>query len=359
MIKSGAQTLSENTDTGYVLLKLLYNCVSKTRGSMNRKTARILVLTLLTSVVTFAQDPHFSQFYANRLYLNPAFAGVDRCPKLSLNYRNQYPSLGVYETFSASYDQYVSALRGGVGVLVMRDEAADGALTLTEASAIYSYHLQLSRKFTLLAGFQATFRQRGLDFGRLTFPDQIDQFYGFVRPTNEIPPNQPTNQHVDISVGLLGYGENYYFGVAGHHLTQPNEAFFTDSRLPFKFTVHGGASIPIGRKRLISSTQSYLIPNLVYQRQGNIGQITLGLSFNRGFITGGLAYRNSETNPDAVVAIVGFTPPDWPFALGYSYDFTISNFSGAGAGAHEISLSYRFPCVSRRRRPQELTCPKF
>lgn len=326
---------------------------------MNRKSARILLIALLSGFYAFGQDPHFSQFYANRLYLNPAFAGVDRCPKITLNYRNQYPTLGVYETFSGSYDQYIESLRGGLGILVVRDEAAQGALTLTEASAIYSYHLSVSRKFQLLAGFQATFRQRGLDFNALTFPDQIDQYYGFVRPTNELPPDQPTNTHVDISVGLLGYGKGYYFGVAGHHLTEPNEAFYTESKLPFKFTIHGGASIPVGRKRLHNSTQSYLIPNVVYQRQGNVGQITAGLSFNRGYITGGLAYRNSETNPDAIVAIVGLTPPNWPFTFGYSYDFTISNFSGAGNGAHEISLSYRFECPRPRRRIEELKCPTF
>lgn len=314
---------------------------------------------MLSSVATLAQDPHFSQFYANRLYLNPAFAGVDRCPKISLNYRNQYPTMGVYETFSASYDQYVSSLRGGIGVLVMRDEAASGALNLTEASLVYSYHLSVSRKFQILAGFQATFRQRALDFYQLTFPDQIDQFYGFVRPTNEIPPDQSTNQHVDISVGLLGYGKGYYFGVVGHHLTEPNEAFYTESKLPFKFTVHGGASIPVGRKRLANSTQSYLIPNVVWQMQGEVMQVTAGLSFNRGYITGGLAYRNSGTNPDALVATVGLTPPNWPFTVGYSYDFTISNFGGAGNGAHEISLSYRFDCRRPRRRVEALKCPTF
>ena len=52
-----------------------------------------------------AQDPHFTQYYANPLYLNPAFAGVKQCPRVTTNYRNQYPSLGVYQTFSASYDQ--------------------------------------------------------------------------------------------------------------------------------------------------------------------------------------------------------------------------------------------------------------
>ncbi|MDZ7848575.1 MAG: type IX secretion system membrane protein PorP/SprF [Owenweeksia sp.] len=72
------------------------------------------------------------------------------------------------------------ALNGGLGVLVMRDAAGDGALTATEASAIYSYHLQVSREFTLQAGFQATFRQRGIDWAGLNFPDEIDPFYGFV-----------------------------------------------------------------------------------------------------------------------------------------------------------------------------------
>ena len=135
-----------------------------------------------------AQDAHFTQFYANPIYLNPAFAGVSQCPKVNVNYRNQYPTLGVYQTTSASYDQYVDALNGGVGVLMLQDEAANGALSLTEVSLAYSYHLTVTRDFSVLFGAQGTFRQRLLDWGNLTFPDQIDPFYGFVKPTNEIPP---------------------------------------------------------------------------------------------------------------------------------------------------------------------------
>lgn len=307
-----------------------------------------------------AQDPHFSQFYANPLYLNPALAGIDKCPRLNLNYRNQYPSLSsVYQTFSASYDQYVDKLNGGVGLMILRDEAANGTLNLTEVSAIYSYHLQITRKFYILAGFQATYRQRAIDPFNLQWPDQIDDFYGFVRPTNEII-EAMNNQHLDLTTGAVAYMENFYLGFAVHHLTEPNEAFLTTYNLPRKYTVHGGATIPLGRKNLHNSQQNKLIPHFVFQQQANMFHITTGVSFNRGPITGGLAVRHGNINPDALVMIFGFSPGgDIPFGIGYSYDYVIGKLTNAVGGAHEISLFYRFPCVTSRKRIKELSCPKF
>jgi type IX secretion system PorP/SprF family membrane protein len=318
-----------------------------------------LILLVCMGTLAQAQDPHFSQYYANPLYLNPAFAGVQKCPKLHLNYRNQYPSLGVYQTYSASYDQYIDGIKGGLGVLAMRDEAGNGALNLTEASLIYSYHLNVTRKFTLLAGFQATFRQRTLDWGGLTFPDQIDEFYGFVKPTNEVPPGNNTNNHLDLSVGFLGFTEYWYLGVSAHHLTQPNEAFLSSNQLPLKLTVHGGASIPLGRRRLHNSTRNILIPNIVYQLQGSASQITGGLSFNRGPISGGLAIRHGGYNPDAVIIILGVAPEKQAWSIGYSYDYTISDLTNVPGGAHEISLMYTFPCRVRKKQIKEIKCPTF
>ena len=320
------------------------------------------ITLILASCALFsvsAQDPHFSQYYANPLYLNPAFAGVKKCPKIHLNYRNQYPSLGVYQTYSASYDQYISGIRGGLGVLLLRDEAGNGALNLTEASLIYSYHLNVTRKFTLLAGFQATFRQRTLDWNSFTFPDQIDAFYGFVKPTQEVPPGDNSNSHLDLSVGFLGFTEHWYLGITANHLTQPNEAFLSNNELPFKFTAHGGASIPLGRRRLHNSTQNLLIPNIVYQLQGGASQITVGLSFKRGPISGGLALRHGSRNPDAVIIILGVAPPKSPWAIGYSYDYTISDMTNVIGGAHEVTLAYQFKCRVRKKQIREIKCPSF
>ncbi len=323
------------------------------------------ILTLFAFVVVVgglrlnAQDPHFTQAYANPLYLNPAFAGVNKCPTVNLNYRNQYPTFGVYQTFSASYDQYVEGMRGGLGLLVMRDEAGNGVLTNTEVSGIYSYHLNVSRKFTILAGLQATLRQRGLNWGDFRFPDEIDPFFGFVRESAEVAPGQNTNTHFDVSTGFIGFTERFYIGVAAHHLTQPNEAFFTTSQLPIKLTAHTGFTIPLGRKRLNNSTQNYLIPNFVYQMQGQNNQLTSSISFSRGPLSGGLGFRTSSSNPDAFVLLLGYAPEEDAWKIGYSYDVTISQQQNALGGAHEVSLAYQFPCRVRKRQNRAIKCPKF
>ena len=330
--------------------------------------SRLLAPAIITlsAINVMAQDAHFTQFYANPLYLNPAFAGVNICPKVNMSYRNQYPAFGVYQTTSASYDQYVDALSGGVGLLAVQDEAANGQLSLTEVSGIYSYHMEVTRHFSVLFGAQATFRQRMLDWSNLTFPDQIDPFWGFVKPTNEIPPGSGdilNTQNFDLSFGMVGFSENFYIGAVVNHVTQPNEAFLSTSTLPAKITVHMGGSIQMGRKRLYNELDNLLIPHVVLQMQGEAAHLTSGLSFNRGLMTGGLAYRQAlgsiSQNPDALVAIVGISPNDVPWTFGYSYDYTISDLGNSLGGAHEISMRYQFPCRVRRSRNNEIKCPKF
>ena len=53
----------------------------------------VLGAMLLFSAAAGAQDVGFSQFYANPLYLNPAFAGSQVAPRISLTYRAQWPGL--------------------------------------------------------------------------------------------------------------------------------------------------------------------------------------------------------------------------------------------------------------------------
>jgi hypothetical protein len=68
---------------------------------------RILIIFLFAfiSAVADAQDPSFSQFYANPVNLNPAFTGTTELPRLVLQYRNQWPTRGAtFTTYSVSFD---------------------------------------------------------------------------------------------------------------------------------------------------------------------------------------------------------------------------------------------------------------
>ena len=90
---------------------------------MRARQIYLVVLFGWMSLNASAQDPQFTQFYANPLYLNPAFAGSHGCPRFATNYRNEWPSLsGNYVTYSVSYDQYFKTISGGIGVIATHDQ---------------------------------------------------------------------------------------------------------------------------------------------------------------------------------------------------------------------------------------------
>ncbi|RLD70071.1 MAG: hypothetical protein DRI87_08855, partial [Bacteroidetes bacterium] len=108
---------------------------------LSDKLLRLIFFAGILSVVSVvkAQDPEFSQFYANPLYLNPAMTGTAECARINLNYRNQWPSLTkAFITYNISYDQNVASINSGFGVLVMSDRQGDGALNTTMASLLYT-----------------------------------------------------------------------------------------------------------------------------------------------------------------------------------------------------------------------------
>ena len=50
------------------------------------------ILFFLFSYIGLSQDVSFSQINNNKLYLNPAFAGSNSNPELTMSYRNQWPA---------------------------------------------------------------------------------------------------------------------------------------------------------------------------------------------------------------------------------------------------------------------------
>lgn len=331
------------------------------------RVIRIIIVSLFALAwgVTQAQDPEFSQFYANPLYLNPALAGSTECGRLGLNYRSQYPSLSkAYVTYNIAYDQSLPGMNSGIGFIVMSDAQGDGALVRNSISAIYAYKLQVSNPVLISFGVKGGYYQEYLNWDKLTFGDQINPTTGNISPTTlESPPINDNISVIDFSAGaVMSYLDQFFFGVAVDHINQPSLSFYdNDSKLPMKIAFHGGAIINASEGGLGNASGGDVViqPNLLYMQQENFRQLNVGLYVKKYPFVLGSWFRHNFENPDAVVALIGITYNN--FRVGYSYDFTVSQMGGQAGGAHEISFAWDF-CVykeSARRRIRAINSPSF
>ena len=201
----------------------------------------LLGVMLLGAAGASAQDVPYSQFYANPLYLNPAFAGSAVAPRVSLVYRAQWPGLvSAFTTVSASYDQYFEDLHGGVGAILLTDRQGDhGILSTNMVGAMYAFHFQVTRDIHVSAALQTSVVQNALNVSNyMRFGSQIDPERGFVYGLDGVQlPEKTSRISLDFNAGVLVSGNKWYGGFAISHLTQPNQAFYSEDRVPMKITV--------------------------------------------------------------------------------------------------------------------------
>ena len=333
---------------------------------MKKVTKIALLAALLVGAVQSgkAQDVVFSQFYANPMYMNPAFAGSKVCPRISINYRSQWPALvSAFTTVSASYDQYIDALHGGIGALLMTDRQGDhGALQTSSAAVMYAFRFQLGRNVWVNAGLKAGVTNTSLEWDGLRFPDMIDPVAGYILSTGAKPPADGTSKwYLDFDAGALIYGQSWYAGFSAAHLTQPSNGFYGVTKLPMKFTGNIGGLINIAEEARRTSSLGLgtpvLSPNFIYQYQAGFHYFNYGLYLDWMPFLVGVWFRNGLENADAFIFQVGFQQ-DY-FKIGYSYDVTVSKLSNNTSGAHEFSIGILLPCPEKKHKVKAIRCPSF
>ena len=339
---------------------------------MIRQILTISFLCLI-SIGAFSQDAVFSQFYSAPLQLNPAFAGNTYAPRIALNYRHQWPSLGSpYVTYAASYEQMFEPLNSGLGVLVQVDDSGGGIYQTSDLKLAYSYRLTIREGFFAKFGTDIGARQVNLDWNQLIFADQIDQIEGPGGPggipliSDEVRPDDLSNTTFDVGAGFLFYNPHFYAGISGKHLNTPDESFirFNDnleSGLPVRWSIHGGAQINIQEGNRLQ-WPIFLSPNATYIWQGDFAQLDIGAYLGYGMFFAGAWYRHAKTNPDAAIFSVGVQQD--MFKIGYSFDLTISELAATGTGgAHELAFIINFENSDRiknnRRKSQYNDCFKL
>ncbi len=319
-----------------------------------------IIIILFLSLKSFGQDPTFSQFYANQLYLAPSFAGASDYPRLAVNYRNQWPAIpGVFHTYSISFDRYMPAFRSGLGVLATYDVAGSGDLSTTNIGILYSYDIPITREWHVRPGVNFKMHHLGLNIYKLVFSSSLTP--GGVTPPI-IPPPFENVTDIDFATSAIFYNDDIWAGITVDHLLRPRQSFYgDDSQVPVKVNVFGGVQLT-GRSRLRRQYTETVTIAGNFQTQGGFYQSDVGLYYYRNPLMFGMWYRGipfvTSQAGDAIIALLGFKTND--LHIGYSYDFTISNLVTSSGGAHEISLVYRFSAIQLgRTRIRALPCPDF
>ena len=226
---------------------------------MLKRIKYILILSLILITDGFGQDPTFSQFYANPLYLSPSFAGATQEYRLAINYRNQWPSVpGVFHTYNIAFDKAMPSFNSGIGIMATYDVAGSGDLSTTNIGLLYSYDFNINKEWHIRPGINFKFYYLGLNIGKLIFNSQITG--SGVTPSISPPPFDNVAD-VDFATSALVYNERIWGGFTLDHLLAPKTSFYGDwgnAIVPVKFNFYGGVQI-LKKTRLRVKMQEVLL----------------------------------------------------------------------------------------------------
>lgn len=306
------------------------------------------------------QDAHFSQFYANPVYLAPSFAGGADGPRFVLNFRDQWPKIpGSFVTYAFSADHYIADFNSGMGIYFVRDDAGGGKLLTTNAGLAYSYKVKISRDFIFQPGLAAYYYSRYVDYSVIDF---ADEYFGtqHVGTTSEILPEDRV-QHADFAISALAYVENSWLGFNVDHLMNVSPILREDYRYTnMRLSVFGGYQFQIGR-RTRNKFNEHIHAAFNYYYQSNAHQLDLGAYYNRMPFIIGLWYRgipvgNELFSADALIFLGGIRYENYTFS--YSYDMTIGKLISHTGGSHEFSIIYSINSkLTGKRKYKAIPCP--
>lgn len=331
-----------------LLERTILNRRSSLRSSDAIHICVLVALMIIAPGKIMAQDPVFSQFYLSPVQLNPGLAGLTEDPRFAANYRNQYPGFNnAYRTYALSYDQLFSGMKAGIGGWLLADDAGDGILKTLKAAGIFSYRIRLNNNLYAKSGIEAGIVQSTLNWDKLVFGDQIDDYMGTISPggipfpTEEVAPEKNTVLYPDLGIGMIVYGGDLYTGLSIRHLNRPDPDFLLinsnlSPRIPMRWTFHAGGSWPIF-DGIFSGYDVEFSPSIILVTQGPFNQINGGFTVDAEMITMGIHYRLSSGRSEALIGSIGLRTNR--LRIGYSFDYTISGFP-LSAGTHELGIVY-------------------
>jgi len=322
-----------------------------------KKQLTLLGLVVLQSLHTYAQDPHFSQYFVSPLTVNPAMTGfMDGTARAMVNYRSQWANVNnAFTTATASVDGIIlqSKLpqhdRLGIGLMAMSDKVANGLMTNTYVSLSTAYHKSLDKEgnYSVAIGLQGSYANRNIDGTKLVLNDELDDLGIFSQPSGDAAKGQQMGRnYFDVSGGLLfrarfNERNQFYLGASAYHLASPKVTFMDnlDLTVPMRLSLNGAyelkASDMLSLSLLGMYTKQEEASETIVGAIGTIGKSQM--EFDKPLILYvGMLYRAQ----DAFIPYLGVEYYDIRF--GFTYDLNTSTLNAAtrGQGGAEVSLVY-------------------
>ena len=315
------------------------------------KNIVIKLALLIAPIATIAQQQeHFSMYMENNYLVNPAEGGTEDFIDLKMGYRTQWVDFdqqtsgqpkNVYVSGHAPIGKHETKTEGvkqlpfhGLGGAIISDRI--GVFNIINAKVGYSYHLPVSKKLIMSLGAFGGIKQFGLNRGKVQLASDKtiddDPFAGKVK----------TSITPDISLGVWGYADNYYFGIASFQLIENKisvqdvaSSASPDGLLKMHHWLTAGYKV-----NLDSAAHFFIVPSFVVKYVQS-APVTFDLNAkvrydNKYWL--GISYRQK----DAIVAMAGVTVKR-VFDIAYAYDFTTSNVGEFTNATHEFILGLRVP----------------
>ncbi|MFD1467423.1 PorP/SprF family type IX secretion system membrane protein [Hymenobacter caeli] len=322
---------------------------------MKTSVLALLLLAGGAAPVLAQQQPQFTHYGFNGMYLNPAYAGIKGQGEINVIGRYQYYNLGNTRgdangsprTGLLTASLPIPALSGGVGLTVSYDQA--GEVKVTNSTLSYSQHIKLGAG-KLGIGIQGTYTY--LSAGTFVAID----------PTDPYIPYNGSDRKFDAGAGIWYESPKFYAGLSVNNLL----------RSTYHFSNQYGNAIPsyLGENHAyftagynIEASSSVVVTPTVLVKAVLPGSFSSGdklsNSKNYSFEGGvratlddkywiGANYRQQES----VSGLVGVSfAKDNAVRLGLAYDFIAFNQDARATSSYEILLSYRLPKPGLLIRP--------
>lgn len=334
----------------------------------NKSVIILLLAACLGGTAARAQaDPHFSQYYAYPMWLNPGLTGaIDGDYRVTGIYRNQWGNINNgFSTPGVSADM-VTDKNINLGVNLLNQTAAGGAYNYLNGYLSVAY---TGLRFGKQGHQRVSIGISGGVINRKFNPSKFTSGAQFNELTNSLDLSVPMDDILaknsamtfDAGAGVMYFDAapdkkvNIFAGFSAFHLTQPDDPFISGKEgkgLPVRYTLHGGARISV-------SDVFSLTPNVLYMRQGKSEEKMFSLygqlsaSNSTDFLLGA-NYRLK----DAISPYIGLYHNN--FMLGLSYDVNTSDLSKMVGNANSFELSLTFTGrKSAKTEPVPFVCPRL